>query len=76
MLLALITFAAAEEGQETSKTLFYVCGGILAAWAVAVSAVGIRAHESFPPSQSASRGVIGITALLILLTMASAIITS
>jgi hypothetical protein len=76
VLTALILFAAAEEGHEKSKTFFYVAGGLLAAWAVVVSAVGIRAHETFPPSQSASRGVIGITALLVVLTMISAVVTS
>jgi len=76
VLHALITFAATEEGHESSKTLFYVCGGLLAAWAVLVSAFGIRAHDTFPSSQGAARGVMGISVLLILVAMASAIITS
>ena len=76
MLATLIAFAASEEGHESSKTLFYVCGGLLAVWAVVVSAFGIRAHETFPPSSGAARGVMGISVLLILLAMASAVITS
>ena len=76
VLATLIAFAAAEEGHESSKTLFYVCGGLLAVWAVVVSALGIRAQETFPPSQSATRGVMAISVVLILLAMASAIITS
>jgi hypothetical protein len=76
VLTALITFAATEEGHETSKTFFYVAGGALAVWAVVVSAIGIRAHETFPPSKSAARGVMGISVGLILLAMASAVITS
>ena len=75
MLTALITFAV-EEGAEPSKTLFYICGGALAVWAVVVSAIGIRAHETFPPTQSAFRGVIAISAVLVLLAMASAVITA
>ncbi len=75
MLHALITFAATEHGEETSKTLFYVCGALLAVWAVVVSAVGIRAHETFPPSQGAFRGVIAISVVLILAAMASAVLT-
>jgi hypothetical protein len=71
----LIAFAA-EEGHESSKTLFYVCGALLAVWAVVVSAVGIRAHDSFPSSRGATRGVMAISVLLILAAMASAIITS
>jgi hypothetical protein len=76
VLHALITFATEEAGEESSKTLFYVCGGLLAAWALVVSAIGIKAHETFPPSESAKRGVIGISLALTVLTMASAVITS
>jgi len=75
VLHAIITFAAEEADEETSKTLFYVCGGLLAVWAVVVSAIGIRAHETFPPTQSAARGVIAISAVLVVLAMASAVIT-
>ncbi len=75
MLHALITFAASEEGEESSKVLFYVFGGLLAVWAVVVSTIGIRAHDSFPPTRSARRGVMAISVLLILCAMASAVIT-
>jgi hypothetical protein len=74
VLTALITFAA-EEGAEPSKTLFYICGGVLVVWALVVSALGIRAHETFPPSKSAARGVMAISLVLIALAMASAVIT-
>jgi hypothetical protein len=75
VLHALITFAATEEGEESSKTLFYIFGGLLAAWALLVSAIGIRAHDTFPPSLSARRGVMAISAVLILCAMGSAVIT-
>ncbi len=75
MLTALITFAA-EEAAEPSKTLFYICGGALALWAVVVSAIGIRSHETFPSSQSQARGVMAISIGLVLLAMASAVITA
>jgi hypothetical protein len=75
MLTALITFAA-EEGVEPSKTLFYICGGALVVWALAISALGIRSHESWPPTQSAARGVTTVSVVLVLLTMASAVLTS
>jgi hypothetical protein len=71
-MLSLITFAA----EEPNKTLFYICGGALVLWALGVSTLGIRSHESFPPSQSAGRGVISISIVLVLLAMASAVITS
>jgi hypothetical protein len=72
MLSSLITFAA----EEPNKTLFYICGGALVLWALAVSALGIRAHESWPPSQSTARGVTTVSIVLVLLAMASAVITS
>ena len=71
MLATLITFAA-EEG---SKTAYYICGGVLAAFAVIISAIGIRGHDSFPGSQGAYRGVIGLAIVLVLATMASAVLT-
>jgi hypothetical protein len=75
VLHALITFAA-EAGAEPSKTFFYICGGALAVWAVAVSAFGIRAHDSFPATEGAARGVMTISIVLVVLAMASAVITS
>jgi hypothetical protein len=75
VLHTLITFAATEEGEESSKALFYICGGALAAWAVIVSAIGIRAHETFPATRGAYRGVLTISVVLILCAMASAVIT-
>jgi hypothetical protein len=74
MLNALIMFAA-EEGAEPSKTPFYVLGGALAVWALVVSAIGIRAHETFPPTKSARNGVMTISVVLIACTMASAVLT-
>ncbi len=72
-MLALLAAAAHEE--ETSKTLFYVAGAILAAFAVIVSIIGIRGHETFPPSKGAARGIMALAAVLVAFTMASAIIT-
>ena len=76
MLASLIAFAASEAGEESSKTLFYICGGLLAVWAVVVSAIGIRAHETFPPSRGAARGVMAISVVLIVAAMGSAVITA
>jgi hypothetical protein len=75
MFHALLVFAATE-GEEPSKTLFYVMGGALAAWAVLVSAVGITRHATFPPGRGAATGVILISALLVVGAMASAVITA
>jgi hypothetical protein len=75
VLLSIIIAATEEAGEEPSKTLFYICGGLLAVWALVVSAIGIKAHDTFPPTESAKRGVIGISLGLTVLTMASAVIT-
>ena len=78
MLHAALTLvaSAAPEGEESPKTLFYVAGAILALFAVAISAVGIRGHETFPPSRGAARAVMALAALLVAATMATAILTS
>ena len=75
-MLHTLILAAIEGGQETSKTAFYVLGAMLAAWAVIVSAVGIMRHETFPPSSGAKAAVMTITALLVVATMASSILTA
>ncbi len=74
MLHALITLAAAE-GEESSKLLFYVCGGLLALFAVVISAIGITRRDTFPASRGQARGVIALAALLVLAAMAAAVIT-
>ena len=75
MLHALIVFASTE-GEESSKTLFYIFGGLLVAFALVISAIGIRGIADFPKSKGQVRGVIGLAALLVLAAMASAIITA
>jgi hypothetical protein len=74
VLQALITIAQAE-AEETSKTAYYVAGIVLAVFAVVISAIGIRGHETFPPSRAASRAVIGLAAILVAATMAAAVLT-
>jgi hypothetical protein len=75
MLHALIVFAQETVEEEASKTPYYIAGGVLAAFAVIISAIGIRGHESFPGSKSASRGVMLLAAVLVAATMASAVLT-
>ncbi len=76
MLVQLLTFAATEGGHETSKTAFYVLGGILAVWAVLVAAMGITRHETFPPSSGGKAAVMAISAVLVVATMAASVLTS
>jgi hypothetical protein len=73
MVHALLVMAAEEA--EPSKTAFYLCGGALAAWAVVLGFVGLRSPE-FPGSESGQRGVIAITAVLVLAAMLTAVITA
>jgi hypothetical protein len=72
---SLVVFAATE-GEEPSKTAFYLIGAVLAVWAVLVAAVGIARHAAFPPSQGAARGVMLVSAVLVAATMASAVLTA
>ena len=71
-LIALIM--AAEEEAEPSKTPFYIFGGLLAVWAVVLSGIGMS-QASFPATVTAKRGVIALTALLMVGAMATAVIT-
>ncbi|HMJ35767.1 MAG TPA: hypothetical protein VK501_17820 [Baekduia sp.] len=66
---------AAEAEPETSKTAFYVFGGLLAVWAVVLSALGMS-QATFPATTTAKRGVIGLTALFMIGAMATAVITA
>jgi hypothetical protein len=72
---SLLVFASTAEGEETSKTLFYVMGGALAVWAVVVSSVGIARHATFPPGRGLATLVLLISFVLVAGTMASAVIT-
>ncbi|HEU4656922.1 MAG TPA: hypothetical protein VFR97_05335 [Capillimicrobium sp.] len=67
--------ASAEGAEEHSKTAFYVAGGVLAAWAVLVSLVGIS-RPSFPGSKAAARTMMLLTALLVAGVMSTAVITA
>lgn len=61
---------------EKSKVPFYIAGGILVAWALIVSfGIGMR-NPSFPATLGAERGVMAITAVLVLLAVSMAVVTS
>jgi hypothetical protein len=70
-----LLLTAAEGGEEASKTPFYVAGLALTAFAIVVSAIGIRAHGRWPSSPGVARGVMALCALLVAATMATAVIT-
>ena len=72
MASALLVLAAAE---HTSKTPFYVAGGVLVAFALVMAAVGTRGAETFPSTRGARAGVCVLAALLVAATMATAVLT-
>jgi hypothetical protein len=75
VLLSLITVLAAVEEEEPNKTLFYIAGALLVAFALIVGGLGVARHESFPPSDGATKGLMALAALLVAFVMASAVIT-
>ena len=76
MLHATLSFAAEVAGSEPSKTLFYIAGGLLALWAVVVSALGISRHEDWPGTDGAARGGMGVSAVLVAFAMVAAVVTA
>jgi hypothetical protein len=75
VLHSLILLAQEHVEEEASKTPYYIAGGVLAAFAVVISAIGISRHATFPGSKGARNGVIALAALLVAATMASAVLT-
>ena len=75
MLATLLTFAAETAEEETSKTAFYVLGGVAAVWAIVLFAVGMR-NPKFPGSVAAQRGVMVVSVVLVVSAMASAVLTA
>jgi membrane associated rhomboid family serine protease len=75
MLQALVTLAVEAAEEKPDQTLFYLLGGALAVWAVVVSFVGLRSADSLS-SSGARAGVMAITTVLVVLAMASAVITA
>jgi hypothetical protein len=70
-----LTFVLAAVEEKPDKTLFYIAGGLLVAYAVIVGGIGAFSHRDFPPSDGAARGLMALAALLVAFVMASAVIT-
>ncbi|MGA2321893.1 MAG: plastocyanin/azurin family copper-binding protein [Solirubrobacteraceae bacterium] len=62
-------------GAEKSKAPFYIAGGVLVAWALIVSYVGMH-RPDFPGGLGGQRVVMAITAVLVLTAVSMAVITS
>jgi len=59
----------------TSHTPFYIVGGLLAVWAVILAAIGLS-RPSFPGNDAVTRATIGVTVLLVVATLATALGTA
>ena len=74
-LIALIT--AAESGaEESSKTAFYICGGLLAAWAVVLSLHRDELADLPGHRRREARRHRASRALFVVAAMATAVITA
>ena len=60
---------------EPSKVPFYIAGGVLVLWALGLATVGLT-RPAFPNNERGARGVMLISALLMVIAMAMAVITS
>ena len=60
---------------EPSKVPFYIAGGLLAVWAVVLSALGLT-RPTFPFGAMGQRAVMGISVLLAAVAVAMSIATS
>jgi hypothetical protein len=60
---------------EPSKVPFYIAGGLLVVWALALAGIGLT-RPAFPDNERGARGVMAVTGVLMLLAMAMAVITS
>ena len=67
--------AVVEHSEEGSKTAFYIAAGAFACWAVLLGVFGVM-RETFPRAAGGSRGVMLVSGLLMVATMATAVITS
>ena len=77
MLEHLVTLAVQTGTQdEPSKVAFYLLGGLFAAWAVLVGALGVMRHRTFPPSGGVACAVMGISLVLMIGALGSAVLTS
>lgn len=73
--LTALVLAAEAGGHEKSKTAFYVLGGLLTLWAIVLAGIGMSS-ATFPATVGAKRGVIGLTALLMLGAMVTSVTTA
>jgi uncharacterized cupredoxin-like copper-binding protein len=75
-MYAAIAHFAPVLAAEKSKVPFYIAGGVLVVWALIVSmGIGMR-NPRFPGTLGAERAVMAISAVLVLLAVSMAVVTS
>jgi hypothetical protein len=75
-MLATLLHLTPVLGAAKSKVPFYIAGGALVVWAFLLSMGVGRSRPDFPTDTGGERLVIGITATLVVLTTAMAVLTS
>jgi hypothetical protein len=77
MLATLLLFAQEvhEEAEEVSKLPFYIAASLLVAYALLLAAVGIRRHETFPPSKGVGQALTLVCLVLVAAAMFTSVIT-
>jgi len=60
---------------ESSKVPFFIAGGLLASWAVVLSAIGLSRPE-FPGNDRGQRLVILVSVVLVAASMTAAVATA
>ena len=66
---------AAAAFHDSSKAAFFIAAGVLVAWAVLISTLGIR-NERFVTAGVQGRAIMGITAVLVIFTATMGVVTA
>lgn len=74
-MLSLLAVVAEHSADHGSKTAFYAAAGVFAGWAVLIGAIGVM-RPAFPRGDGGARAVMLVSGVLMLVTMATAIITA
>jgi hypothetical protein len=59
---------------DVSKVPFYILGGVLVVWAVALAGIGLQ-RPDFPYDIRGQRAVVGLTVALVVCAVGAAILT-
>jgi hypothetical protein len=74
-MLTLFAIVAEHTTEHGSKTAFYVAAGVFAAFAVLVGVVGVL-RPAFPRGDGGARAVMLASTVLMVATLATAVITA